>query len=112
VTESTSSEANGGRVTIDVDVTDDAATLIVHGEIDLDTIDVLTGALADVRSSRQVLVDLAGVTYMDSAGLRSLMTAKADIELHGGRMRVTTASKIVDRLIEIAGVAALLYQNE
>jgi hypothetical protein len=27
-------------------------------------------------------------------------------------MRVTTASKIVDRLIEIAGVAALLYQNE
>ncbi len=107
-----SSEANGGRLTVEVDVTDDTATLIVHGEIDLDTIDVLTGALADVRSSQQVLVDLADVTYMDSAGLRTLMTTKADIEQHGGRLRVTTASNIVDRLIEIAGVAALLYQNE
>ena len=107
-----SSEANPGRLTIDVGVLDNTTTLTIRGEIDLDTVDVFSGALAEARSSRWVDVDLASVTYMDSAGLRCLVTATDDIQQHGGRLRVITASYIVSRLIEIAGVDALLYQRD
>jgi anti-sigma B factor antagonist len=112
LTEPTSSaEANSGRVTIDVDATAEATVLTVHGEIDMDTIDQLTAALSTVVPTAHVLVDLADVSYMDSGGLRSLLTAKTEIERQGGNLRVTTASAIVDRLIEIAGVADLLYER-
>ena len=107
-----SSEASAGRLTIDVGVLDDTATLTVRGEIDLDTVDMFTSALTDARSCRRVDVDLADVTYMDSAGLRRLITANDDIQQHGGRLRVITASNIVSRLIQIAGVDALLYQGD
>jgi anti-sigma B factor antagonist len=112
LTEPTSSaEANSGRVTIDVDATAEATVLTVHGEIDMDTIDQLTAALSTVVPTAHVLVDLADVSYMDSGGLRSLLTAKTEIERQGGNLRVTTASAIVDRLIDIAGVADLLYER-
>jgi anti-anti-sigma factor len=100
------------RLTIDVDTAADTATLTVHGEVDLDTIGQLADALAGVSSSPKVDVDLADVSYIDSGGLRSLLTAKSDIEQRGGRLRVTAASSIVDRLFEIAGVAELLYQRD
>jgi anti-anti-sigma factor len=100
------------RLTIDTETAAGTATVTVHGEVDLDTLDQLSDALAAVSSSAQVDVDLAEVLYMDSAGLRSLLTAKADIDHLGGRLRVTAASSMVDRLLEIAGVAELLYQRE
>jgi anti-sigma B factor antagonist len=106
-----SSEANVGQLAIDLHVRDDTATLTVDGEVDLDTTGRLTSALAEAGSCGLVLVDLAGVTHMDSAGLRCLMTANADIERRGGRLRVSAASNIVNRLIEIAGVGSLLYEN-
>ena len=37
-----SSEANPGRLTIDVGVLDDTTTLTIRGEIDLDTVDMFT----------------------------------------------------------------------
>ena len=112
MTESPSSPgADPARLTIDLDTAAGTATLTVHGEIDLDTIGLLSDALAGVTSSAQVEIDLADVSYMDSGGLRSLLTAKSDIEQRGGRLRVTTASRMVDRLFEIAGVAEILYQR-
>jgi anti-sigma B factor antagonist len=100
------------RLTIDLDIAAGTATLTVHGEIDLDTIGELSDAFGRLGSSAHVDVDLADVSYMDSGGLRSLLTAKSDIEQLGGRLRVTAASSIVDRLFEIAGVAEILYQRD
>ena len=112
MTESPSSPgATPARLTIDLDIAAGTATLTVHGEIDLDTIGQLSDVLAGVSSSGQVNVDLADVSYMDSGGLRSLLTAKSDIEQLGGRFRVIAASRMVDRLFEIAGVAEILYQR-
>jgi anti-sigma B factor antagonist len=99
-------------LTIDLDTAAGTATLTVHGEIDLDTIGQLSAALAGVSSAAQVDVDLADVSYMDSGGLRSLLTTKADIEERGGLLRVTAASSMVARLLEIAGVAEILYQQD
>ena len=112
MTESPSSPAaTPGRLTIDIDTAPGTATLTVHGEIDLDTIEQLSDALTSVSASRRVDVDLGDVSYMDSGGLRTMLTAKSDIEQLGGRLRVIDASSVVDRLFEIAGVAEIFYQR-
>jgi stage II sporulation protein AA (anti-sigma F factor antagonist) len=99
-------------LTIDLHTAEGTATLTAHGEVDLGTVGQLSDALAAVTSSAQVVdVDLADVSYMDSGGLRSLLIAKSDIEQLGGRLRVTAASSTVDRLLEVAGVAEILYQR-
>jgi anti-sigma B factor antagonist len=92
---------------LDVDAGDDVVTVTAHGEIDLDTSDEFGQALTASTTARQVNVDLADVSYMDSAGLRALLTARADAEQRSGQLRVVKASSIVSRLFEIAGVADL-----
>jgi stage II sporulation protein AA (anti-sigma F factor antagonist) len=98
-------------LTIDIEEAGGTATMTVHGEVDLDSVDQLSDALTSVSEAAQVDVDLADVSYMDSGGLRALLTAKGDLEHRGGRLRVIVASSTVDRLFEIAGVAELLYQR-
>jgi anti-anti-sigma factor len=96
--------------TLSIDVVErgEVATVTIVGEIDLDTSDEVGGALTGSATANCVDVDLAGVSYIDSTGLRSLLTAKTELERQGGRLRVTNASSIVNRLFEILGVAALL----
>src|SRR5262245_52769189 len=101
-----SSTPESRRFSLDAEEGDDVLTVTVSGDVDLDTSDefghALGGSIAPL-----VNVDLAEVTYMDSAGLRSLLTARAAIEQRGGQLRVVKVSSIVGRLFEIAGVADL-----
>jgi anti-anti-sigma factor len=96
--------------TLSIDVVErgEVATVTIVGEIDLDTSDEVGRAVTGSSAANRVDVDLAGVSYIDSTGLRSLLTAKTELEIQGRRLRVTKASSIVNRLFEILGVAALL----
>ena len=102
------SAAESRRMSIEVDERDDVTVVTVNGEIDLDTSDEFGRALVSGATPGRVDVDLTGVSYIDSAGLRSLLTARTDLEEQGKRLRVVSASTIVTRLFEIAGVADLL----
>ena len=102
------SAAESRRMSIEVDEHDDVMAVTVNGEIDLDTSDEFGLALVGVAPTGRVDVDLTGVSYIDSAGLRSLLTARTDLEERGAQLRVVSASTIVTRLFEIAGVADLL----
>jgi anti-sigma B factor antagonist len=93
-----------GGFSLDIDEGDDAVTVTAHGEIDLDTSVAFAEALAECTAARRVDIDLADVAYMDSAGLRALLIARAEAEQRGGRLRVVNASSIVSRLLQIAGV--------
>ncbi len=55
---------------------DGKVTLFLSGEIDLETSPAVRKALLDQLSNgREVLVDLADVSYMDSSGIASLVEA-------------------------------------
>jgi len=74
-----------------------------RGEIDLASSEELDRALRDVaaRSSGRVIVDLSGVTFLDTAGLRTLVRARERMD-EAGRWLVTRgASGQPRRLIEI-----------
>jgi anti-anti-sigma factor len=87
---------------------DDCTVVTVCGEIDLETCVELSAALATVDGSRNVSLDLGDVSYIDSTGLRALLSARDAAEKAGGRLHVSTTSHIVARLIEITGAKELL----
>lgn len=74
----------------------------LKGEIDLHVspeISVLLQQAIAIRPARLV-VDLSGVTYIDSSGLAVLITAVNDVEEYGGRLMLTGIQERVKAIIE------------
>ncbi|MGA5300484.1 STAS domain-containing protein [Nucisporomicrobium flavum] len=79
------------------------------GECDLEGRDELTAMLLTaVDSAPVVVVDLAGVTFIDSSGIHGLVTAHRAAQDAGRRLHVTNAGGTVATVLEITGVAGLL----
>lgn len=63
---------------------DDAATVTVRGEIDAGTADAFYERLAGVvgGSPRRLVIDLAGVDFLDSAGLHAFVRLRKALPAH------------------------------
>jgi anti-sigma B factor antagonist len=88
----------------------DQATLAVSGEIDISTADALERAIAEIidGGAGHVIVDLSGVTFMDSAGINVLLKGRRWADDHGQQFRVTGATGIVRQVLDLTGVAVHL----
>lgn len=84
---------------------DDGIIVTVSGEVDFCTEGLLQQALLRIMRERsaRLLLDLSGVSFMDCAGLRALLTTRRRAELRGGSMRLIAASRAVRRIIELTG---------
>ncbi len=77
----------------------------VAGELDASTAPSLSDAFAELPdTTAQVDIDLAGVTFIDSSGLRVLIALNDRVTSEGGRVVVSSASNTVRRLLEITGL--------
>ena len=95
-------------LSVTVDSDGEEAVVTVRGEIDLETNAQLRTVLAELGSENSVSLDLGDVTYIDSTGLRVLLSARDAARQAGGDLRVSATSSIVSRLIEITGAGELL----
>ncbi len=77
--------------------------VVVKGEIDMATAPTLEKALAKY-SKKEVFLDLRRTEFMDSAGLKVLITQRSRIEEAGGVLRLVVGEGPVLRLLELAGV--------
>ncbi len=77
--------------------------IAVKGEIDLATAPQLEDALAKF-TGKEVLVDLRKTEFMDSAGLKVLISQRVRLEESGGALRLVLGEGPVLRLLELAGV--------
>jgi anti-sigma B factor antagonist len=77
--------------------------VIVKGEIDLASAPIVDKALRKF-SGKEVFLDLRKTEFMDSAGLKVLITQRSRIEESGGIMRLVVGEGPVMRLLELAGV--------
>ena len=79
--------------------------LVIEGEIDIATAPLLDDRLSapEVASARTVIVDLDRVTFMDSTGLRVLVS-HALAETNGMRLQLTRGSPQVQRLFAVSGM--------
>ncbi len=104
-----------GPPTFSVDVTTDDAwtTVAVAGELDLATADELCGAVRTGLAGGGVRLDLRGVTFMDSAGVRALNTALRESAASGRELRVSTGFQpAVLQLLEMTGMLGLLPMED
>lgn len=90
----------GPKYQIDVGELDDARLVTVSGEIDLASAPRLEEALT-AGGGDTVIADLLDVGFIDSTGLRSLMTAKERISDAGGRLLLVSGDGPVERILDL-----------
>ncbi len=82
------------------------AGLRASGEIDAHTAPKLASAIDEAAPT--VRLDLSGVDFVDSSGLRVLIDAHQRMADQGGGLTIAAPSPAVTRLFEISGVADYL----
>ena len=85
---------------LSVDIADDGA-IVVSGDVDIAGGPVLEAKLLQRTQDRPIVVDLAGVTFMDSSGLRNLLAASNRAKKQGAEMVLRNVGPEVWRLLEI-----------
>ena len=84
----------------------EAAVVVPSGELDLATAPALEEALgrAFEGGSERVVLDLRELEFIDSSGLRTLLTARRRAEDAGARFSLVAGHRGLERTLEIAGV--------
>ena len=85
--------------------TDDEVVVVVAGEVDLQSRDVLTTTLTELQgSSRHLVLDLSATTFMDSSGLHVVLDAFRAQRDTGRGFSLRAPSSPVVRVLEMAGL--------
>jgi anti-sigma B factor antagonist len=74
------------------------------GELDLATVETLQRVLLEIDDGAEIVLDLSGLSFIDSTGLRLVLDLN---ERYGGeadRLRVIAGSPAVERLLDIVGL--------
>ena len=98
-------------MSITVTSRDDALTITLSGEIDHHGARAMMAQLDDVIASRlpaRLVLDMSGVTFMDSSGIAVLLRALRRSEHIGGTLRVTSIPTQARRVLDAAGVGRLI----
>jgi anti-sigma B factor antagonist len=78
--------------------------LPLKGEIDLHVSPVITASLNAMieKKPQRMVIDLSGVTYIDSAGLAALIQAMQKVEAYGGKFLLAGLQETVRSIFEIS----------
>ena len=83
--------------------------LSVSGQVDTVTAPELqSNILTAFQKSKDVVLDLSGVAYMSSAGLRALLIGQKTAQSKGGSMKVTGVQEGVMKVFEMSGFVKVL----
>ena len=95
---------------LEVSVRDGCARIRLTGDLDMSRAPRLDEAFDALCSERvsTTIVDASGVSFIDCAGLRSLLTIADEMERNQGTMHVVDASVPVRRILELSGCELLL----
>ncbi|HWL43974.1 MAG TPA: STAS domain-containing protein [Ilumatobacter sp.] len=77
--------------------------IAVVGEIDAHTAPAVAAALA-AAEHEPLVIDLSGVEFVDSSGLRVLLEAHQTRQAAGGSLVLSQPSPAVQRVLDVSGV--------
>jgi anti-sigma B factor antagonist len=86
-----------------------SARIVLTGRLDLAgsaKIDLPFNAAAG--SNRNILVDMSGVTFVASIGIRTLVLGAKTVQRRGGRLLLINPQAEVEQVLEMTGVLDLL----
>lgn len=102
--------------TFDVSIRREGTGAVIElvGELDLHEAKRLEAAMSDVLADPIVVVDVDArqLTFIDSAGIRSILLARADADSRGITFRLSGVSPAVQRILEIAGAEELMDDGD
>lgn len=84
-------------------------TLVAVGVVDSHTADDLLERLRALGVDGDITLDLQGVEFIDSSGLRTVVTVHQELDDAGARLVLTQVSPSVTRLLEITGLRDHLH---
>ncbi|GGX96449.1 STAS domain-containing protein [Streptomyces minutiscleroticus] len=89
---------------------DGVTVVATHGDIDYDSADLLGRALAppDGATRPRIVLDLSAATFLDSTGVRTLMSAHHDIQRAQGRLRLAGAAGSVLHTLRLISVDTVI----
>lgn len=97
---------------IDVNLDNGVTVLVVDGRIDSETSALLGDVLRDASSeNNQLVLDMASVEYINSAGLREIVAVFKSVRAQGGDLRLAAASSRVREVFEVSGLASLFSMH-
>ena len=85
----------------------DRMIIAVTGRVDTTTAPEL-GAGLKLAGNETLTLDLSGVPYMSSAGLRCLLTAQKTMMAGGGSMTIVGVQAAVREVLDITGFSSIL----
>ena len=87
--------------------------MILTGEIDISSVDMLARDLATLAyATDNIVIDLAGVTFLDSTGVAALVLAHRRVAAIGRRLAVINARGVVRRVLDITGTFPTLVGRD
>ena len=108
--------ASSGSISITVDHCGSDALVRLNGRIDVDSSpdlrDCLLAILSEERWPRAITVDLAGVSYIETSGIATLIEALRIARHHQTIFCLQGLSGPVLRLFEVTGVLALFEASD
>ncbi|MEY2554590.1 MAG: hypothetical protein QOC57_2450 [Ilumatobacteraceae bacterium] len=87
-----------------VETAEDGA-IVVSGDVDIAGGPILEAALLQRGNDDRLVIDLAGVSFMDSSGLRNLLAASRRAKQRGSDLVLRNVGPVVWRLLEITRTA-------
>lgn len=105
-----------GQFSSTVDHRDGVAVVRVIGELDLHAVSPLRESLdevvVDAVGAPKVVVDLTGLTFMDSTGLGALVMTQKKVGVQQGSFGLVCSGGPVLRLLEITGLIQVLQVSD
>lgn len=100
-------------IRVDVTSVEGATILTVDGELDMATADRLVGAVAELPAAHEPLVlDLSGVSFLDSSGMRALLEVSDRATADGRPMALLHPSLAVTRLLDLVDLRSRFVEIE
>lgn len=99
-----------GELTVTSEREGDVHTICLFGELDLATVPDVEEEIQRVEATdaAAIIVDLSGLTFMDSTGVRLMLSADARSRANANRLTLLRGPAAVQRVLELCGVERLL----
>jgi len=94
------------RLTFEVTHAADEITVYLAGEFDLASVTVFQHDILPLLSEGQprAVLDLSGLTFLDSTGLFNLIKAWQELQDRGIALRLVRGSEVVNRMLRLSGL--------
>ncbi|HTE19739.1 MAG TPA: STAS domain-containing protein [Armatimonadota bacterium] len=98
------------RLGIDVHQVSGIPVLKVTGEIDIYTAPMFKQAVVNMvtEGSKNVIIDLSGVTFMDSSGFGTLLGATRRLRPSGGGLHLAAPNSTIQRMLRLTRLDSIM----